>query len=162
MRLTIFTFCQDINAKSRAETEAKNTDEKMTKLRVELDGMESKLEKEESQLEKLRDSLKGQYIFCPSSTFSNDFIYFIGKTEIFSSQIESLQTDLQPWAEQIAEKNASIDLATNERDLLAGKTTGVGVAIEEAEALLEKLAVDDETKVNSFSSFRFSRCSRRF
>lgn len=56
----IYHWIQDTNAKSRAETEAKNTDEKMTKLRTELDSMESTLEKEESQLEKLRDSLKGK------------------------------------------------------------------------------------------------------
>lgn len=70
-----------------------------------------------------------------------------GKTEVFSGQIESLQKDLQPWAAKIAEKQAAIDLAANERDLLVEKTEGIQTAIEEAETALEKLENGDKEKV---------------
>lgn len=72
-----------------------------------------------------------------------------GKTEVYSTQIESLQTDLQPWAAQIADQQASIDLATNERDLLAEKTNSIKVGIDEAKSTLENLAADDAAKVSS-------------
>lgn len=70
-----------------------------------------------------------------------------GKTEVFSTQIESLQTDLQPWAEKIAEKQAAIDLVANERDLLKEKTESAAEALELAEAAMEKLVNDREIKV---------------
>jgi hypothetical protein len=96
-----------------------------------------------------------------------------GKTEVFSAQIEVLQKDLQPWAAKIAEKQAAIDLAANERDLLTEKSEGVKVAIEEAETTLAKLATDGKTKVrfgrrkvvfgclHGFLSERSSCCSHR-
>ena len=64
-----------------------------------------------------------------------------GKTEVFSTQIEELQADLQPWAAKIAQKQAGIDLATHERDLLTEKTDSIKAAIAEAEATLEKLEI---------------------
>lgn len=72
-----------------------------------------------------------------------------GKTEVFSTQIEALQQELQPWAAKIAAKQGEIDLAANERDLLTEKTEAVKNGIEEAEAALEKLSGDDSTKVRS-------------
>lgn len=72
-----------------------------------------------------------------------------GKTEVFSTQIESLQQDLQPWAAKIAAKQGEIDLAANERDLLVEKTESVKNGIEEAEAAIEKLEGDDTAKVGS-------------
>ena len=70
-----------------------------------------------------------------------------GKTETFSVRIEALQKDLQPWAAKIADKQAAIDLAANERDLFAEKGESVKLAIEQAQATVQKLAVDDESKV---------------
>lgn len=70
-----------------------------------------------------------------------------GKTETFSTRIEALQQDLQPWAAKIATKQAAIDLAANERDLLLEKSEGIKAAVEEAKAAVEKLAKDDAAKV---------------
>ncbi|KDE07484.1 hypothetical protein MVLG_02159 [Microbotryum lychnidis-dioicae p1A1 Lamole] len=113
--------------RSEAETWVKNHSDTITRVGGEMEKMESLLEKEELELEKVRDSLKG-------------------KTEVFSAQIETLQTELQPWAEQIGAKQAAINLAQNERDMLVEKGDTVRIAIEEAEASIHKLRSDDETK----------------
>ncbi|SCZ99488.1 BZ3500_MvSof-1268-A1-R1_Chr3-1g06035 [Microbotryum saponariae] len=115
------------HSRSEAETWVKNHSDTITRVGGEMEKMESLLEKEELELEKVRDSLKG-------------------KTEVFSAQIETLQTELQPWAEQIGAKQAAINLAQNERDMLVEKGDTVRIAIEEAEASIHKLRSDDETK----------------
>jgi structural maintenance of chromosome 4 len=146
----------DTHARSEAATWVKNHGDEIIKVRKDLDKMEATLEKEEVELEKVRDGLKGKVQLpqhCFQLTHSNSSGY-IGKTEVFSTQIESLQTDLQPWAEKIAEKQAAIDLAANERDLLVEKTESVKEALESAQASMEKLGNDKATKVSSsLSSF---------
>ena len=121
-------------------------------MRGSLDKMESNLEKEEIELEKIRDGLKGSLFLAlfpfPLFTKRTDSLRFvIGKTEVFSTQIESLQQDLQPWAEKISAKQGAIDLAANERDLLTEKTESVKIAVEEVQATIEKLTGDGNTKV---------------
>lgn len=74
--------------------------------------------------------------------------HLAGKTETFTAKIDALQKDLQPWAAQIADKQAAIDLVANERDLLTEKSESIKVAIKEAQATLTKLASDDEAKVS--------------
>jgi chromosome segregation ATPase len=68
------------------------------------------------------------------------------KTAHFSQQIEEKQQELQPWADKAAEKQASIDVMTSERNLLAEKTASVGRAIEEVEASLAQIVEESDTK----------------
>ncbi|SCV71157.1 BQ2448_2745 [Microbotryum intermedium] len=115
------------HSRSEAETWVKNHTDTIARVGGEMEKMEALLEKEELELEKVRDSLKG-------------------KTEVFSAQIETLQTELQPWAEHIGAKQAAINLAQNERDMLVEKGDTVRIAIEEAEAAIHMLRSNDETK----------------
>jgi structural maintenance of chromosome 4 len=69
------------------------------------------------------------------------------KTADFSNQIEVHQRELEPWTAKISEKQAEVDVATSERDLLAKKATGMRDAITEAEDALEKLREGGEGKV---------------
>lgn len=110
--------------------------------------MEAALEKEELQLEKLRDSLKGLYTchLC-GHIYAYHVSRATGKTERFSFKIEALQTDLQPWEAQIVQKRAELDLASSKRDMLADKNQGVETGIKEAEDLIQKLALDHTLKV---------------
>lgn len=55
---------------------------------------------------------------------------------------------MQPWAAKIGDKQAAIDLAQNERDLLTEKSESVKVAMEQAQATIARLASDDQTKVS--------------
>ncbi|KAK4698890.1 structural maintenance of chromosome 4, partial [Phenoliferia sp. Uapishka_3] len=123
------SLTDDTHNQSEASTWIRNHAEEIERVKLELGKMEINLETEEAELEKVRDSLKG-------------------KTEVFSTQIESLQQDLQPWAAKIAAKQGDIDLAANERDLLVEKTESVKNGIEEAEAAIEKLNADETVKVS--------------
>lgn len=57
------------------------------------------------------------------------------------------QKELQPWTAKINAKQAEIDLATSERDMLAKKAEASKAASQEAQEILEKLQADQETKV---------------
>ncbi|KAI5474845.1 hypothetical protein MNV49_002349 [Pseudohyphozyma bogoriensis] len=115
------SLTDDTHARSEADTWIRNHGEEIERVRKDLTKMEASLEDEEAELEKVRDSLKG-------------------KTEVFSSQIEVLQQDLQPWAEKIAAKQEQIDLLVNDRDMLLEKSESAKAAVQEAEEALEKLS----------------------
>ena len=117
----------DTHARSEATTWVANHGETITRVGAELAKMEAKLEGEEAELDKVREGLKG-------------------KTEVFTAQIDTLQAELQPWAGQVAEKQAEIDLVVNERDLLTERGESVKAGIEEAQATLERLTGDREAK----------------
>ncbi|KAK4048581.1 Structural maintenance of chromosomes protein 4 [Microbotryomycetes sp. JL221] len=117
----------DTHAKSEAETWVQNHAETIDRVSGELEKMSAALEKEETELEKVRDGLKG-------------------KTEVYSVQIEQLQQELQPWASQIAKKQAEIDLALNEQDMLSEKGASLESALADAAETLEKLARESEAK----------------
>ncbi|KAM0751211.1 RecF/RecN/SMC protein [Meredithblackwellia eburnea MCA 4105] len=128
----------DTHNRSEAETWIRNHTEEIERVRKELDKMEATLETEEAELEKVRDGLKG-------------------KTEVFSTQIESLQQELQPWAAKIAAKQAEVDLANNDRDLLLEKTEAVKAGIKEAEKALEKIGNDDTEKTDRLKELKAER-----
>lgn len=69
------------------------------------------------------------------------------KTQVFADQIEAKQAELVPWAAQVTEKKAAVDLATSERDLLLKRVEDAKVALEQAEAAVEKVKEDGKAKV---------------
>lgn len=71
----------------------------------------------------------------------------LDKTAAFSDQIEVHQQELQPWTAKISDKQAAVDVAMSERQLLEKKATGMRDAITEAEEALEKLKDAGEIKV---------------
>ncbi|KAK4047568.1 Structural maintenance of chromosomes protein 4 [Microbotryomycetes sp. JL201] len=121
------TIADDTHAKSEAETWVQNHTEAIERVTKDLESMAVSLDKEEAQLEKVRDGLKG-------------------KTEVYSVQIEQLQQDLQPWASEIADKQSQVDLTSNERDLLLEKSQSVKLAMSEATDSLERLREESQTK----------------
>lgn len=71
------------------------------------------------------------------------------KTAEFSNQIEIHQQELEPWTAKISDKQAGVDVASSERELLVEKASGMREAIVEAETALEKLKGGGQDKVSS-------------
>ena len=69
------------------------------------------------------------------------------KTEVFHAQIEVKQKDLEPWSAKINKKQAELDIATNERNMLAEKASAVKDSVADAAKALERLVVDKDAKV---------------
>ncbi len=80
---------------------------------------------------------------------------FTDKTQVFHDQIEVKQKELQPWNTKINSKQAEIDLATNERDMLAKKAADVKEALDNAQKQLEELqsAYEGKVRIYTFRSF---------
>lgn len=78
----------------------------------------------------------------------------LDKTQVFHDKIEIKQKELQPWTAKINAKQAEIDLATNERDMLAKKAEAAKVASKEAQDQLEQLRADNKAKACLFSHGR--------
>jgi len=86
--------------------------------------LEALVKKEEAELTKIRDSLKG-------------------KTQQFSDQISAKQKSLEPWNEKINQKQSAIAVAESEMVILREKANAGAVALEELEA---KIATIEEGK----------------
>ncbi|KAI0732433.1 RecF/RecN/SMC [Fomitopsis betulina] len=108
---------------------------RMDKEKKKVEELEESLAREEDVLEEIRDSLKD-------------------KTQVFHDKIEIKQKELQPWTAKINAKQAEIDLATNERDMLAKKAEAAKVASKEAQDQLEQLRADNKAKACLFSHGR--------
>ena len=115
----------DAHSKSEASSAFKGYSEDMVKLKTELEKHDVNLAREEVELEKICDSLKD-------------------KTAVFTQQIDTKQVELQPWLDKVAQKQAAIGLASNERNLLKEKSEGVEKAIQEAQETYEKVKLDNE------------------
>lgn len=129
----------------------------MERERKKLAGFEDDLAREEKALEVIRDSLKGSVLFSdinmitstdfnprPPSTTTSD------KTQVYHDQIEVKQRELQPWTAKINKKQAELDVAKSERDMLAKKAEAAKAALDEAKSSLEQLQEDQKAKVGSF------------
>ena len=155
------SITDDTHARSSAISWVGNHDETIAKSRKELDRLEAKLVDEEKEFESIRDGLKGQPVFLvlnPSSKLTFALLPFLrpsDKTAEFSDQIEIKQQELEPWTAKISEKQAGVDVATSERDLLVEKASGMKDGIVEAEAALEKLREGGEGKVNRSRQSQF-------
>lgn len=71
---------------------------------------------------------------------------YADKTQVFHDKIQVKQKELQPWTAQINEKQASIDVATSERDALAKKAEALKAQCTEAADTLKALLKERETK----------------
>lgn len=72
------------------------------------------------------------------------------KTQVFHDQIEVKQKELQPWINKINAKEASIGVATSERDALAKKASGLKDAVKNAQDDLEQQQATQQAKVSRF------------
>lgn len=123
------SIAEDSRARSEAQSWIQNHGEEGETLQTEITKLESQLEREEASLDSIREGLKS-------------------KTEKFSTQIEELQHQLQPWNVKISEKRAVIDLTTNERNTLVKKSGAAQTAMDEVKQLKVKLAKDVEASVS--------------
>ena len=74
---------------------------------------------------------------------------------MYHDQIEAKQRALQPWAAKINVKQAEIDVATSERDMLAKKAEAAKTASQEAQENFEQLQADHEAKARLLSRLVF-------
>ena len=72
---------------------------------------------------------------------------FTDRTQVFHDQIEVKQKELQPWTAKINSKQAEIDVATSEHDVLVEKVAGIKEAFKEAQVTLDQLRKDHQSKV---------------
>lgn len=114
------TIHDDTLARSEALTWQRSYGDDMEKLKAELVQHETNLAREETELEKICDGLKD-------------------RTAGFSAQIDLKQGELQPWLDKLAEKQAAVDLATNQMNLLKEKAASMERAVMEAKASLEEI-----------------------
>ncbi|KAL7799237.1 RecF/RecN/SMC N terminal domain-containing protein [Trichoderma ceciliae] len=91
----------------------------------EITALEKLAKEEESELNKIRESLKG-------------------KTQVFSDQIAVKQKSLEPWMEKINQKQSAIAVAESEMNILQEKANAGAVALQELEA---KISSIEEGKV---------------
>ncbi len=73
------------------------------------------------------------------------------KTRVFQDGIEAKQKELQPWTTKINAKQAEIDVAVSERDMLAKRVEAAEAAQKEAKEALSNLTKEHEAKVRFFS-----------
>lgn len=133
----------------------------MDKEKKRVEELEDSLSHEEDVLEEIRDSLKGnnsmRLALYPHSRLLLD------KTLVFHDKIEIKQKELQPWTAKINSKQAEIDLATSERDMLARKAEAAKTASKEAQDQLEQLRADHDAKArNNLSMFECSPNKARY
>ncbi|KAH9824306.1 hypothetical protein DFH28DRAFT_1162775 [Melampsora americana] len=123
------TISDDEHALKAAIATAKDSESEVEKLRAELEHKEALIEKEEAELDLIRDSLKD-------------------KTQVFADQIEVKQAELAPWAAQVTSKKAALDLATSERNLILKKTEDAKASLEAAQDTIKRIETESKTKAD--------------
>ncbi|KAJ3297941.1 hypothetical protein HK104_011341 [Borealophlyctis nickersoniae] len=114
--------------RSEHETWMQNFDSDLNKANEEAETLAERMAVEEAKLEEIRESLKG-------------------KTEVFQVKIEKKQQELAPWAEKINEKQASLDVAQSEHDILKNKIESAKSGIIDAETELARLRNSSVEKI---------------
>ncbi|KAI0838547.1 nuclear condensin complex subunit Smc4 [Hypoxylon sp. FL0890] len=108
----------------RSTTEAEETIEQCTEeissRAEEIATLEERVQQEEAELAKIRDSLKG-------------------KTQVFSDQIAVKQKSLEPWKEKINQKQSAIAVAESELAILEEKANAGAVALEEMQTKISNI-----------------------
>jgi structural maintenance of chromosome 4 len=94
----------------------------------EIASMEKRMKAEESELARIRESLKG-------------------KTQAFSDQIAAKQKSLEPWNEKINQKQSAIAVAESELAILHEKANAGAIALEETQAKLVSIEEGREAKL---------------
>jgi len=70
------------------------------------------------------------------------------KTDGFTSQIEALQLELEPWVAKINSRQSAVDVASSEKALLAGKAVAGQKALDAAHVALEELLQTVQSKAS--------------
>ncbi|KAL1919784.1 uncharacterized protein VTP21DRAFT_1715 [Calcarisporiella thermophila] len=117
----------DKHQRSENQSWIKNYESELVKQRGRVVELEAALEKEERELELIRDSLKE-------------------KTAEFSAQIEEKQRELAPWKEKLNSKQSQIDVAQSELDILKEKALSGQKAVESAEKEIVEIRDEREAK----------------
>ena len=121
------SMTDDKHASSEARSTLANSSEEIETLEREVGSLEASLEKQEGELDRIRDSLKG-------------------KTERFSVAIEQKQVELQPWTAKISEKKYVRDVAVEEKRLLSERFSQFAKEAHEAQKALSDLKETSEEK----------------
>lgn len=108
--------------KSAAEAEEtiEQCAEEISSRAEEIAALEERVQQEEAELAKIRDSLKG-------------------KTQVFSDQIAVKQKSLEPWKEKINQKQSAIAVAESELAILEEKANAGAVALEEMQTKISNI-----------------------
>lgn len=106
----------------------KTRTEEIDRLTSQISELESRLVKEEEELDEVRDSLRG-------------------KTDQFTTQIEARQRELEPWMAQIHKRQSAYDVAESEKKILAARVTSGENALQDARAALEDIVESFKSKV---------------
>jgi structural maintenance of chromosome 4 len=69
------------------------------------------------------------------------------KTDEFTSQIEALQRELEPWVAKINDRQSAADIAESEKKTLSGKAIAGQKAVDTAHSALEALVQAVQSKV---------------
>ncbi|KAI1139430.1 nuclear condensin complex subunit Smc4 [Hypoxylon sp. FL0543] len=113
-----------ISNAEKSTTEAEETIEQCTEeiaMRAEeTAALEERVQREEAELAKIRDSLKG-------------------KTQVFSDQIAVKQKSLEPWKDKINQKQSAIAVAESELAILEEKANAGAVALEEMQTKISNI-----------------------
>jgi structural maintenance of chromosome 4 len=115
--------------------------------------LEHKLVEDEADLEQVRDSLKGMFLWLslPGYGFliSRRGIILADKTDEFTTQIEQKQLELEPWSAKISEKQGALNVAISEKTALEARATAGQQAWKDAVQRLEALTEGLSEKVGS-------------
>ncbi|OTA53160.1 nuclear condensin complex subunit Smc4 [Hypoxylon sp. EC38] len=108
--------------KSTAEAEEtiEQCAEEISSRAEEIAVLEERVQQEEAELARIRDSLKG-------------------KTQVFSDQIAIKQKSLEPWKEKINQKQSAIAVAESELAILKEKANAGAVALEEMQIKISNI-----------------------
>ena len=93
----------------------------------EVAGLEQSMQKEEEELVKIREGLKG-------------------KTQGLSDQIAVKQKSLEPWNEKVNQKQSHIDVVQSELDIIQDKAASGQKAIDDANAKVESIQKTKDEK----------------
>lgn len=99
----------------------------LERLSAEVAAMETRLQADEEELERVRNDLKG-------------------KTQVFSDQITQKQKQLEPWNEKINQKQSTIAVTQSELDILHQKRNAAQKSMEEFQAKIELIRESRKAK----------------
>ncbi|RXW12128.1 hypothetical protein EST38_g13726, partial [Candolleomyces aberdarensis] len=125
----------DTKALRNAEEADKDSTHTLEKQRRELTTHKAKLEVEETELEKIQESLRG-------------------KTQVFHDQIQKKQKELQPWKSKIDAAEAAIEIRAGERDTLKDRAEKRRGALNEAETTLADLVKEQGARSDEQKGFK--------
>lgn len=106
-----------------------NFEDDLTKIKVEVQEMNTKLAKEDLELEQIRQGLRG-------------------KTDVIQGQIVKKQVELAPWSEKISAAQSSLNVVQAEYTIILKRLSESKNGLEEAETKLQNLIdAKESTKI---------------